>query len=98
MHVSCDPHSLQQLIDYDTEVSWVLLEQPIKSLEVFDDSVKDVENELLDRQDNDLGHLSFKNSVHVRLCNPPMWPELSRHTVPTTCDVGRLLAFSGVIM
>ena len=33
MCASHDPYSLQQLIDYDTEVSQLLLEYPIRSLE-----------------------------------------------------------------
>ena len=66
---SCDPHSLQQLIDYDTEISQVLLEHPIRSLEgkdnligcivwshdplVFDDSINEVELELIEQESDD---------------------------------------------
>lgn len=98
---TCVHHSLivdlQQLIDYDTEISQVLLEHPIRSLEVFDDSINEVEQELIEQESDD-DHLTAKSNVHVRLCNPPLWPELSRHIVPTTCDVGQLLAFSGTVI
>ena len=39
--VSHDVYSLQQLIDYDTEVSQILLKSPIESLEGIDNRSHD---------------------------------------------------------
>lgn len=40
-HVSHDVYSLQQLIDYDTEVSQILLKSPIESLKGIDNGSRD---------------------------------------------------------
>ncbi|XP_065890839.1 DNA helicase MCM9-like isoform X2 [Dysidea avara] len=88
---------LQQLFDSDTEASQALLEQPMRLLEVFDDGARELEHEIIDVSEAN-SQLWFKPNVHVRLHNPPLCPELSRHMVPATGDVGQLLALSGTVI
>ena len=38
---------------------------------------------------------SIKPNLHVRLCNLPICPELTRDKTPRAKDIGRFLSFSG---
>ncbi|XP_071525523.1 uncharacterized protein [Panulirus ornatus] len=80
------------------EVAESLLASPVKLLPVLDTGLHCAASKLLEEVGRDKEGLSIKANIHARITGLPTCPELFRHAVPRTCDVGRLLCVSGTVV
>lgn len=85
------------LFEEHVEVAEALLASPVKLLPVLDAALVCTVRKVWDGIQNK-DTLSFKGNVHARITGLPTCPELYRHAVPRTCDVGRLLCISGTVV
>ncbi|XP_064086889.1 DNA helicase MCM9-like isoform X2 [Macrobrachium nipponense] len=85
------------LFEDHVEVAEALLASPVKLLPVLDAALVCTVRKVWDGIQNQ-DTLSFKGNVHARITGLPTCPELYRHAIPRTCDVGRLLCVSGTVV
>ncbi|XP_068243598.1 DNA helicase MCM9-like [Palaemon carinicauda] len=86
------------LFEEYVEVAEALLASPVKLLPVVDAALVLAVRKLFDGFEKDETIHSFKRNVHARIKGLPTCPELYRHAVPRTSDVGRLLCISGTVV
>nr|XP_045624120.1 DNA helicase MCM9-like [Procambarus clarkii] len=86
------------LFEEHVEVAESLLSSPMKLLPVLDIGLFRAASKILDGVGEEKEGLTLKTNIHARLTGLPTCPELYRHAVPRTCDVGRLLCVSGTVV
>ena len=86
-----------ELFDSNIEVSQMLVTNPRKILPIFHLSLRDALRSLA-QVHSQQALMSPKTNVFVRLSNLPTCPELTRNTIPRSCDIGKLLAVTGKIL
>ncbi|XP_042214079.1 DNA helicase MCM9-like, partial [Homarus americanus] len=86
------------LFEEHVEVAESLLASPVKLLPVLDMGLLRAALKVMDEVKGEKEDLSMKTNIHARITGLPTCPELYRHAVPRTSDVGRLLCVSGTVV
>ncbi|XP_042857902.1 DNA helicase MCM9-like [Penaeus japonicus] len=86
------------LFEEHVEVAESLLASPIKLLPVLNAALIAAASRLLCELGSEKGDLTLKTKLHARITGLPTCPELYRHAVPRTSDIGRLLCVAGTVV
>ena len=83
-----------ELFDSDLIVSQLLVTNPRKVLPVFHCALRNALRSLVHNHSQSQS-MRLKKNAFIRLSNLPTCPELTRHTVPRSSDIGRFVAVTG---
>ncbi|XP_063610994.1 DNA helicase MCM9-like [Penaeus indicus] len=86
------------LFEEHVEVAESLLASPIKLLPVLNAALVAASSKLLSELGSEKNHLTLKTKLHARITGLPTCPELFRHAIPRTSDIGRLLCVAGTVV
>jgi DNA helicase MCM9 len=97
---------MMELLDVCMEEATILMEHSVKVLEIFDRALLDAQtafkakSDLAEGRNNSSSPSDFtvKPHAHIRLTNLPICPDLHRHVVPRSVDIGSLIMMSGTIV
>eukprot|EP00039_Didymoeca_costata_P017200 m.316818 g.316818 ORF g.316818 m.316818 type:complete len:790 (+) comp16504_c2_seq9:415-2784(+) len=95
-HYSVNVHVIT-LLDSNNDLYTRVLKNPTKFLPILDNATQKALSTILHEQTTQNG-MTSKPWVHVRLSNLPICPELTRETLPRTCDVGTFLSIHGTVI
>ncbi|KAK4316464.1 hypothetical protein Pmani_012366 [Petrolisthes manimaculis] len=86
------------MFEEQVEVAESLLTSPVKLLPVLDSALVCAARTLLEARGGESYKITLKLHLHARITGVPTCPELYRHAVPRTSDVGRLLCVVGTVV